>query len=212
MKRTILSGIVAAAMLSSAANAAVVIGEVTGGTAKTRDGGVFQKVVPTAAAPISVGQDNQQSPNLFAMDEKQNVTLLADIASLRAGTVVNSHYVWFDPARNSRITGSVTFANKILAVLTTRNELSSTDIFGNTNATYRNPGARGLEGNDTFDVVGNTLSVNFSASSPGDTVRVFTAVPEPSTWLMLILGFGLIGAALRVERTRQRTRVAISYS
>ena len=33
---------------------------------------------------------------------------------------------------------------------------------------------------------------------------VFGAVPEPSTWAMLILGFGAIGAALRLRQARSR--------
>jgi hypothetical protein len=36
---------------------------------------------------------------------------------------------------------------------------------------------------------------------PGGEIRGFlTAVPEPSTWAMLIIGFGVIGAALRRRR------------
>lgn len=38
------------------------------------------------------------------------------------------------------------------------------------------------------------------------------AVPEPSTWLMLVLGFGFIGAALRFDKARQRARVVVSYT
>lgn len=210
-KRTILSGLVAGIMLSTAANAAVVVGEVTGGNS----GGVFEEKVPTVGSPLTVGQDNQQSPNLIAINERQNVTLLSNIAGLTAGTVVNSHYVWFDPRVNSTVIGSVTFANRILAVLTTGNQLTNSDYLGNPNVTYLNPGARGLESNDRISFSGNTLNVEFlRASSPGDYVRVLTAsaVPEPSTWMMLILGFGLIGAALRSEKSRRRTGVAVSYT
>ena len=34
------------------------------------------------------------------------------------------------------------------------------------------------------------------------------AVPEPSTWLMMLLGFGAIGGAMR--RTRSRTKIALA--
>lgn len=44
------------------------------------------------------------------------------------------------------------------------------------------------------------------------SVAGIPAVPEPSTWLMLVLGFGFIGAALRFEKARQRTRVLVSYT
>lgn len=36
------------------------------------------------------------------------------------------------------------------------------------------------------------------------------AIPEPATWAMLILGFGLVGGAMRAARTQQRG--AISFS
>ncbi|RYD46314.1 MAG: PEP-CTERM sorting domain-containing protein, partial [Sphingomonadales bacterium] len=39
--------------------------------------------------------------------------------------------------------------------------------------------------------------------------NAFAAVPEPSVWALLILGFGLVGGALRSQR---KARVALSYS
>lgn len=208
-KRLILSAAIAALMSSSGANASVVIGEVTGG----RSGGVFEEVVPTAAAPITVGRNNQNSPNLFAMNELQNVTLLSDVAGLAAGTVVSSHYVWFDPQRSSTISGSVTFSSRILAVLGSRSELSVTDYLGNPNVHYVASAARGLERNDQISFSGNTLNVGLlRASSPGDYVRVITAVPEPSTWMMLILGFGMIGAALRFDKARSRSKLSAHHA
>lgn len=41
-------------------------------------------------------------------------------------------------------------------------------------------------------------------------VTVDSAVPEPATWLMMILGFGALGAAMR--RRRARTTLAVSYA
>lgn len=204
----VASGFAAALLLSSPAAAAVEVGNVTGGTSA----GIFELKVPTADKKITIGQDNQQSPNLFAMNEKQNVALLRNIAGIRAGTIVSSHYVWFDPRGNSTVVGSVSFAHRILSVLTTRNQLSSTDYLGNPNAIYLNPSARGLENNDAVSFSGNTLNVSFlRASSPGDYVRVLTAVPEPSTWMMLILGFGFVGTALRAEKARQRRQAMLAF-
>lgn len=40
-----------------------------------------------------------------------------------------------------------------------------------------------------------------TANSPGGEIRTFlTPVPEPATWAMLILGFGLVGAGVRMRR------------
>lgn len=39
--------------------------------------------------------------------------------------------------------------------------------------------------------------------TPSPTVPPVSAVPEPSTWLMLITGFGLLGSAVRRQRRRR---------
>lgn len=41
------------------------------------------------------------------------------------------------------------------------------------------------------------------------TAQPFGAVPEPATWSMMVLGFGIIGAALRRRRTRN---VRVSFA
>ena len=51
----------------------------------------------------------------------------------------------------------------------------------------------------TYSVAGNTLTVNWGGtSSTGDAVAMFSfggAVPEPSTWAMMTLGFAGLGFA-----------------
>ncbi len=54
---------------------------------------------------------------------------------------------------------------------------------------------------NTFGTVGSSNFVN-ATSSP-----IAAAVPEPSTWAMLILGFGLIGAAVRNGKRTVKTRL-----
>ena len=62
----------------------------------------------------------------------------------------------------------------------------------------------------TFDA--NSIAVNWQglAFSPSTTLRLNvgfgSAVPEPSTWAMMLLGFGAIGVAAR--RRRQRPQLA----
>lgn len=53
------------------------------------------------------------------------------------------------------------------------------------------------------------LSVTFSGSSPNDGIdfdrlqyKFDNAVPEPTTWLMMIAGFGLVGASQRRRASR----------
>lgn len=40
------------------------------------------------------------------------------------------------------------------------------------------------------------------------SAKATAAVPEPATWMMMILGFGMAGAALRRQRVRSRVRFA----
>lgn len=55
--------------------------------------------------------------------------------------------------------------------------------------------------------IGGLQVLSSQNSAELDNVRFFSAVPEPSTWLMMILGVGIAGAALRRRQT-----VKVSYA
>ena len=60
--------------------------------------------------------------------------------------------------------------------------------------------------NDAISFSGKTLTYSFSSpAATADFVRVITAVPEPSTWGMLMIGFAMVGVA---ARRRSRTVAA----
>lgn len=94
----------------------------------------------------------------------------------------------------------------------------SSQIFANTNGTT----AFGLTAGDyTFSVFEGSFSALGTAFASGAgtanisrggafnfSIADAAAVPEPSTWAMLIVGFGAVGFAMR--RSRQRVRVAYS--
>jgi opacity protein-like surface antigen len=72
--------------------------------------------------------------------------------------------------------------------------LSSTNIFGfGENDVAINNGILSLDFRNTVWGSNDTASIRLTATS---------AVPEPSTWMMLILGFAAVGAALRLQRNR----------
>ena len=164
--------------------AIVTSGAVTGGTALTIDGGVFQKLTP----PIGmVGNDNHQSPNLFAFDETQNVVIPAGgvttnqcfaavgTCPIPEGTIVASHYVFFDPDPVRTQEGTVDFDSDVYAIISSTANLLASDFLITTNADYQNPGARGLEAGDFVTKTGSQqITVDWAASTPGDYVRVLT--------------------------------------
>lgn len=51
--------------------------------------------------------------------------------------------------------------------------------------------------------------VSFPASEPRETVPVPSAVPEPGTWAMMLVGFGLIGWRVRRRRAARPRRLAV---
>ncbi|MBP6900207.1 MAG: PEP-CTERM sorting domain-containing protein [Burkholderiaceae bacterium] len=189
------------------AGATIVSGTVTSAT------GSFVKLsVPlTGSTPANtVGNNNFNQPNLYGFDESQNTTLTAALvpdqgAALAAGTTVASHYIFFDPTSGA-LTGTVTFDANVLAVLSSTATLLATDYLANTGVTYLNPTLRGLEAVDSVGFSGNQITVNLTASSPGDYIRVLTAfspgaVPEPGSLALAGLALtGLIAASRRRRR------------
>jgi hypothetical protein len=74
------------------------------------------------------------------------------------------------------------------------------------------------EGNNTTltaqlpNLLAGRAYVNFhTVQFPGGEIRGnFPALPEPSTWAMMLLGFGFVGGALRSAKRRQK--LTVSYA
>lgn len=204
--------------ISQPGNAAIVMGSIT-----SPAGGTFVQLAnPTMLTNIGdrTSQLNMLNQfNLYGFDEAQGVTLASALmvnlggavgnnAMLAAGTRVSSHILFFDPTGNRTATGSVTFDRNVLGVIrTTAGQVASDGLFG-PGLSFSNVINRGLEAGDqvvAWTPGSNTVSINWNASNPGDTLRVLTAaVPEPASWGMMILGFGLIGGAMRARKRSVR--------
>jgi hypothetical protein len=208
------------ALAAVPASAAIVVG-----SAAPPAGG-FQKI-DAPVVLVSVGNRTSERNGLdqtkvYGFDEKQSSVVMNDLTvnlggattnngTLAAGTGVASHYVFFDPRGTLRAIGSVTFSQKILGILRTTGGIGDTNsAFGLPTVSYVSVSATGLESSDLITSISNdgkTLNYNWNAANPGDHIRVLTAVPEPATWAFMILGFGLIGGALRSRKANVQTSV-----
>jgi hypothetical protein len=231
--RIVLRSAVAAALACAAATQASAVITIGTGTGTNISG---FRLITNPAGLISVGnrtsfRNGLNGSFIYGFNERQNVILTSPegvnlggsnnnhSTQLPRGTRVSSHMIFFDPVGSATATGSVTFNRPILGVLRSNgSQISSDNRYGAPGVTYVSTGNRGLEnGNaNNGDFVfawtpgSNTVNFRFSASDPGDHLRVLTAgVPEPATWAMMILGFGVIGGAMRARRP-QKAQVAFS--
>lgn len=136
--------------------------------------------------PFAVGADTFNTDNLYAFDEDQNILLVepirvdiggGDIGAIRAGTVVASHYVFFDSINGTHY-GYVDFDAPILGIAAFQESMAATDFLANTSVTYLSLELRGLERGDQVWIDEDDpfrLWVYWAGSSPGDYIRVFTA-------------------------------------
>ncbi|MGQ5700911.1 PEPxxWA-CTERM sorting domain-containing protein [Sandaracinobacteroides sp. A072] len=201
----LVAALAATVAITGNASAAIVGGAVTGGTA-VADGGSFT-IIP---APPEVGNDDLQTSDLIVFDELQGVTMSRNFtpnigSQILKGARVSSHGIAFDPSLYRTVTGWVEFDRKVLGVVTGRVKLNNThDLLGAPGTAYDIVAGAGGEANDIFTVDALNpyrLNISMQSNSPGDFVRVITAaVPEPSTWAMLIAGFAMIGMMRRRQR------------
>jgi hypothetical protein len=122
---------------------------------------------------------------------------------------------------NNSATGTTLFVvDSRNDVLATQN--AATGVLTTIGSTGLNLGARTsfdiANNGATFALSGNTLySVNLATgafTSIGNTDRTLfaltAAVPEPATWGLMILGFGIVGSALRSRNGRRTAKVSFA--
>ena len=169
---------IALSLTAQIASAVVLDGEILRQTGS----GTFVKLDPST--PFAVGYDTFNDDNLYAFDEDQNITLIEPIrvdiggvnGAIAAGTVVASHYVFFDSLSGTHY-GYVYFDAAILGVAAFQGTMAATDFLANTDVQYLSTDLRGLEQGDYVWIDEddpNRLWVYWAGSSPGDYIRVFT--------------------------------------
>jgi hypothetical protein len=170
---------------------------------------------PTPFPPAADGQ-------VFVFDEQQGVPFVGtqplDFGSITPGTLVNSHYLQYDPLSRTGFVGmgTVTFDGPIIGVITTSANLYadlSPDVSGTSDSyfglesllgpypTGANPNDRGLgsaEDDLIFAIGDHTLIVDsLEVPVPGniDGIRVLTSqvtIPAPGAVLLVSIGTGLV--------------------
>ena len=94
------------------------------------------------------------------------------------------------------------FGNTACTPLTSLTVMDETRLFDSLLLEFSSTGNIVFQGSATL----NLGNVTQEGAPP---ISVTPAVPEPSTWMMLLLGFFGIGAAMR---SRRRTRVAFNFA
>jgi len=146
--------------------------------------GTGEFVILPTDVPFEVGNDSFDDCNLYAFDEDQNITLPETIrvdiggasGTIEKGTVVASHYVFFDSLNGVHI-GHVDFDAPILGIAAFHDTMGATDFLANTSINYVSEELRGLEQGDRVWIDPDDphrLWVYWAGSSPGDYIRVFT--------------------------------------
>jgi hypothetical protein len=184
---------------------------------------VSAEITDTPPNPVNPDPNDNR---LLVWDEVQNITLTSNLAvdrvadpgasfvtgssgnyEILAGTVVSSHYVQWDPDGNGDVTADLVFDSDIFAFIVADSKLEDSDpILGLPGLDYNDFFNRALESGDLTTISGNTVSIDWGASSPGDWTRLITAfspaaeVPVPGA--VYLLGSGLLG--LLGLRSRKR--------
>lgn len=166
-------------VLAGQANSEVIGGEIL----RQSGSGTFVKL--ETDVPFAVGADTFNTCHLYAFDEDQNILLDqairvdigGEIGVIPGGTIVASHYVFFDSIDGMHH-GSVYFDAPILGIAAYQDTMAATDFLANTDVDYISIDLRGLEDGDHVWIDQedpHRLWVYWAGSSPGDYIRVFTA-------------------------------------
>ncbi len=174
---------------------------ITGVAGPPSSRGVLPAIIPAPANALNSVAFNS---GMEGFDEAQGVLTTAAYATdsgvIPAGTLVNSHMIFLNAedgtAAMSHLDVTWTFDGPIVGVMSDSFgslEAASTSELGapGTNYTVAPPPpppppqvapypARGMEGADSYSVLGNTITVNMLVSQPGDWIRVITEVIEVS--------------------------------
>lgn len=155
-------------------------------------------------APATILDDTTTNDHQQGFNEAQDVWLPYDLAVdggfIEAGTTVDSHMIFLNTEGGTFATDTQDwfFDGLVIGVMSNYNgslEVASSDLLGAAGTVYPNSpfSARGMEGNDGYIALDNSIRVRMSVTEPGDWIRVITQVPEPASIFVLLSGLLALG-------------------
>lgn len=200
--RAAMCGTAALALATTAQAGVTIAGSVTSITVLTNDPGLVLYASPTAFASFTLDNvGDTHSTNVMTIGTQETSVGLDDLAT----APVSATFAFTSP------TGAGGTANGSSSGFFRLLSACGVVAGGCGQVSWTNPTVFNFGDGGAFSV---SLS-NVEFATPGSanvsaTFRLISnAVPEPSTWAMLILGFGMVGGALR---SRRQTRQTLSYS
>ena len=132
--------------------------------------GKFVKLDPKTSFDVGADQN-------ITLELPIRVDIGGEFGGIPAGSVVASHYVFFDSIAGIQI-GYVDFDAPVLGVAAFQDTMAATDFLANTDINCISTELRGLERGDIVwidEIDPKRIWVYWAGSSPGDYIRVFTA-------------------------------------
>ncbi len=180
------------------------------GSATPYPGGAFgEAILPNAVATLS--PDPVGNSVAYFSSDTANPHSLSQLVNLVAGITYNIGFDYYAPQNGISNPNDATLSFNIGGV-----PVGSTLTAGQPSGT---PGQTWINFGTSFVASGSgstPLELQFkglgvtAADFAIDRVYVTAAVPEPSTWALMLLGFGAVGGAMRMKR--RKTNTALSYA
>jgi len=212
MKKLLLAGALAVACSAGSAQAATTINFVGGGSTLPTDTKVIQNFDSLAAGTL-IGTNAA----VFSADANNAARPAFGSTGNFAGVYSGGSYTFnFAPSNVfSFVLGSLDNFNNLTLRYADGTTLSLTGGAIVNDASLDNPGNRTLaetNGVVTYRVTSGALLTGATFSSQFNSFEfdnLAVAVPEPAAWAMMIVGFALVGGALR-RRNRTSTQVTFA--
>jgi hypothetical protein len=212
MRRLVLSLVAGAAMAAaSAANATSFVGTTGGCFGNLNNSPPSAPCAPTASATLgttglsfSAGGFSVSDSNGFAGIGSGGGTNTLGFLTLLPGSTTNFNGTPFTLLVNFTSPGALqgTYFSTLMGSI-------SDGVAGGIQVNFSNPNTLSFgSGADAFTLTVNNVAVSNDGVRTPITGFILTAVPEPATWALMLLGFGGIGLAMRRRRQPALAQVA----